>query len=72
MLRQLRQALRFAIADFLRVPLAGVLTMLAVIALLVSLVTVRTLYTPANLWRLLLPLAILGVLYGGNRFLRRR
>ena len=74
MLRQLRDALRFAIADFFDVPAWGVTIMLAVIALLIVLAYVRTTTTMSETGGLpmLLGGSVLILLYAGDRFFRRR
>ncbi len=74
MLRQLRDALRFAIADFFDVPVAGVLTMLALIAVLVALVTIRTTTTMLETGglRTLVGIAALLLLVAAGQTIRRR
>ena len=73
MLRQLRDALRFALADFFDVPRLGILVMLAVIALLVVLVWVRTTTSILQTGglRMLLGIGVLIALWAARDYLRR-
>lgn len=72
MLRQLRDAVRFAIADFFDVPWQGILTMLAFIAAIGIYGYLRLFYFGA--WGLRFAvLAVVAVLaYAGTGYIRRR
>lgn len=70
--QQLREAVRLQIADFLGVKWQAVALMLAVIAALVAVAYLRTVY-PATVffgWRMALLFVVLGLLRAPRRFLK--
>ncbi len=74
MLRQVLQALRFAIADFFDVPWQSVVAMLAAVLLLGLCAYVRTIYGASShhvLQAMLLMGGLIGVSAAGNYFKRR-
>ena len=69
---QLREALRLQIEDFFRVPWQAVAVMLVVIALLIEVAYLRTVYPTGAFFgpRMALLLVVIALLRAGRRFLK--
>lgn len=74
MLRQLLQALRYAIADFFDVPWPGVAALLAVVSCLVARAYIRTIYGASshNISQGLLMMGALIGIYAAKNHLKKR